>query len=124
MKTYKKSQNCCYLLVKKCNKEIWQERMNVQDLEEQKIHGAVLEGAVAVCEVVNNLINLKNSKDILGKELRLQLSNAIKICTDNFTFLEMANLGGTTLEGNTYLKFYHQSWSLLPTMSLHHQNFC
>ena len=31
MKTYEKPQNCSDFLVKKCNKEIWQERMNVQD---------------------------------------------------------------------------------------------
>ena len=31
MKAYKKPQNCSDLLVKKCNKNIWQERMNFQD---------------------------------------------------------------------------------------------
>ena len=31
MKTNKNVQNCSDLLVKKCNKEIWQERMNAQD---------------------------------------------------------------------------------------------
>ena len=40
----------------------------------------------------NNLINLKNSKDISGKEPRLQLSNIIKICTESLIFLGMANL--------------------------------
>ena len=128
MKTYKKPQNCSDLLLKKCNKEIWQERMNAQDrdkdLKVQKVQGAVLKGAFAICEVTNNLINLKNNKDISCKELRLQLSNVIKICTESLTFLGMANLEGDSLEGNSYLKFYHQSWSLLPKMYLHHQNFC
>ena len=63
--------------MKKCNKEIWQERMNAQDrnkdLKVQKIQGTVLKGTFAICEVTNNLINLKNNKDISGKELRLQL---------------------------------------------------
>ena len=63
--------------MKKCNKEIWQERMNAQDrnkdLKVQKVQGTVLKGAFAICEVINNLINLKNNKDISGKELRLQL---------------------------------------------------
>ena len=55
MKTYKKPQNCSDLLVKKCNKEIWRERMNAQDrnkdLKAQKVQGAVLKGALAICEV-------------------------------------------------------------------------
>ena len=51
----------------------------------------------------------------------LQLSNDIKICTESLTFLRMANLEGRTLESNTYQKFYHKNWFLLPKMSLHHQ---
>ena len=49
MKTYKKPQNCSDLLVKKCNKEIWQERMNAQDrnkdLKLQKVQEEVLKEA-------------------------------------------------------------------------------
>ena len=52
MKTYKKPQNCPNVLVKKCNKEIWRERMNAQDrnknLKVQKVQGAVLKGAFAL----------------------------------------------------------------------------
>ena len=70
--------------------------MNAQDrnkdLKVQNVQGEVLQGASAICEVTNNLINLKNNKDISGKELRLQLSNVIKICTESLTFLRMANL--------------------------------
>ena len=62
--------------MKKCSKEIWQERMNAQDrnkdLKVQKVQGAVLKGAFAVCEVTNTLINLKNNKDTSCKEPRLQ----------------------------------------------------
>ena len=50
LKTCKKPQSCSDLLVKKCNKEIWQERMNAQDrnknLKVQKVQGAVLKGAL------------------------------------------------------------------------------
>ena len=96
MKTYKKPQNCSDLLVKKCNKEIWQERMNAQDrnkdLKVQKVLGAVLKGTFAIFEVTNTLIKI--NKDISGKELRIQLSNVIKICTESLTFLGMANLEG------------------------------
>ena len=96
MKTYNKPQNWSDLQMKKCNKEIWQERINAQDhnkdLKKQKVHEIVLKGSFAICEVTNNLINLKNNKDISGKELRLQLSNDIKICTESLTFLRMTNL--------------------------------
>ena len=55
MKTNKKPQNWSDLLVKKCNKEIWQERKNAEDrnkdLKVQKVQGAVLKGAFAICEV-------------------------------------------------------------------------
>ena len=102
--------------------------MNAQDrnkdLKVQKFQGAVLKGAFTICEVTNNLINLKNNKDVLDEEITLQLSNIIKVCTESVTFLGMTNLEGTTLEGNTYLKVYHQNRSLLPNMFLHHQNFC
>ena len=71
MKRSKKPQNCSDLPVKKCSKEIWQERMNTQDrnkdLKVQKVHEAVLKGAVAICEVTNTLINCKNNKDISVK---------------------------------------------------------
>ena len=101
MKTYKKPQKCSVLLVKKCNKEIWQERMNDQDrnkdLKVQKVQGAVPKGAFAICEVTNTLINLKNNKNISSNKLRLQLSNAIKICTESLTFLGITNFEGDNL---------------------------
>ena len=98
MKTYKKQDSYSDLLVKKCNKEIWQERMNAQDRNKDlKVQGAVLEGTFIICEITNNLLNLKNNKDISGKELRLQLSNIIKNCTKNLTFLGMANLEGDNI---------------------------
>ena len=47
------------LLVKKFSKGIWQERMNAQDrnkeLKVQKVSGAVLKGAFAICEVTNKV---------------------------------------------------------------------
>ena len=70
--------------------------MNAQghnkDLKVQKVQRTVLKGAFVICEVTNNLINLKNNKGISGKEVRLQLSNVIKICTESPTFLGIANI--------------------------------
>ena len=71
--------------------------MNAQylnDLEMQKVQGIVLKGSFAIYEVENNLINLKNSKDIPIKKLTLQLSNSIKICIESLTFLGIANMEG------------------------------
>ena len=62
MKTYKKPHNCSDLLVKKCNKEIWQEQINAQDrnkdLKVRKVQGAVIKGAFAICEVTNKLTKI------------------------------------------------------------------
>ena len=101
MKAYKKPQNCSDLPVEKCNKEIWREQMNAQDrnndLKVQKVHGEILKGATAICEVTNNLINLKTNKDISDKGLRLKLFNITKICTESLTFLGMTNLEGDNI---------------------------
>ena len=75
--------------------------MNAQDhnkdLKVQKVWGSILKRALTICEVPNNLINLKNNKDILDKELGLQLFNAIKICTESLTFLGMATPEGDNI---------------------------
>ena len=101
MKAYKKPQNCSDLPVEKCNKEIWWEQMNAQDrnndLKVQKGQGEILKGAIAICEVTNNLINLKTNKDISDKGLRLKLFNVTKICTESLTFLGMTNLKGDNI---------------------------
>ena len=93
--------------MKKCNKEILQRRMNAQDhnknLKVQKVQRAVFKGAFSICEIKNNLINLKINKDISGKELRLQLSNVITICTESLTFVGMANLEGDKIRRHTYI---------------------
>ena len=79
----------------------------------QKVQGAVLKGAFAICEVTNKLINLKNNKDSLGKELRLQLSNVIKICIESLTFLEIANLEGDNIRTQYLSKIVPPKLTLL-----------
>ena len=90
--------------------------MNAQDpnkdLKEQKLQGSVLKGAFAICEVTNNLINLRNNKDISGEQLSLQLSNVIKICTESLTFLGKANLEGDKIRSQYLCKM------LLPKLVL------
>lgn len=76
MKNYKKSKNCLDLIVKKkYNNVIWTERMNSMGrnrrLKVKKRQVAGLKGAFVICEVSSKLTNLKNSKDISDRELRL-----------------------------------------------------
>ena len=74
--------------------------MNAQylnDLGMQKVQGTVLKASFAIYEVENNLINLKNNKDIPIKKLTFQLSNSIKICIESLTFQEIANMEGCNI---------------------------
>ena len=48
-----------------------------EDLKVQKVQGGSSQRSIFHCEVTNNVINLKNNKDMSGKEIRLQLSNVI-----------------------------------------------
>ena len=77
VKTYKKTQNCSDFLVKKCTKKIFQKGLNAQDhnndLKVQKVKGPILKGAFSICKVANDLINLKNNKNISLKELKTSI---------------------------------------------------
>ena len=68
MEIFKLSQSSADLLVKKCNEEIWQDRVSARDynkeLKTQKIHLTVLKGAFAKSEAPSNLINLKKENQI------------------------------------------------------------
>ena len=68
-----------------------------KDQRVQKVQGEVVKGRFAICEVTNNLMNLRNDKDISGKQLRLQLFNVIEICTDSPTFLGTVNTEGDSI---------------------------
>ena len=82
--------------MKKCNKENWQERMNAQGcnkvLNVQNVHGAALKRTFAICNFSNNVVCLRNNKDISRKELKFKVSNFIKICTKSPAFLGIANM--------------------------------
>ena len=61
------------LLLKKCNKEIWQthltSRDRAKDLCFQKIQTAVLKGTFAITQVTSDLVKLKTAKS-LDKDIR------------------------------------------------------
>ena len=54
------------LLLKKCNKEIWQSHLtstdSAKDLRFQKIQTAVLKGTFAITQVTSDLVKLKTTK--------------------------------------------------------------
>ena len=66
MKIYARSENCSSLVVKKCNKEIWQayltSRDRAKDLRFLKIQTAVLKGTIAITQVTSDLVKLKNNE--------------------------------------------------------------
>ena len=72
--------------IKRFGKNEWMFRIVIKTWKcEKSSKKAVLKGRFAICEVRNNLINLKNNKGISSRELKLQLSNVIKTCTERLT---------------------------------------
>ena len=63
MNIYARSENWSSLVVKKCNKEIWQayltSRDRAKDLRFLKIQTAVLKGTIAITQVTSDLVKLK-----------------------------------------------------------------
>ena len=61
------------LLLKKCNKEIWQFHLtstdSAKDLRFQKIQTAVQKGTFAITQVTSDLVKLKTAKS-LDKDIR------------------------------------------------------
>ena len=62
----------------------------IQELDKDEKLGEKFNKDLA--DIANKVNKIKNNKDISVKELRLQSSNIIKICTERLTSLEMANL--------------------------------
>ena len=66
MKSFARPENYSSLVVKKCNKEIWQahltSRDRTKDLHFQKIQTAVLKGNIAITQVTSDLVKLKNNR--------------------------------------------------------------
>ena len=67
----------------------------------KKIQGAVPKSVFVICEVLNKVINLKNNKYIFDRELKLQLSNLIKTCTESLVLKVMENME----EGNIQIQY-------------------
>ena len=61
-------------------------------LNVQNVQWAALKGAFAIYNFSNNVICLRNNKDISCKELKFKVSNFIKICTKSPAFLGIANI--------------------------------
>ena len=95
IKIYARPENCSSLVVKKCNKEIWQTHLTTRDtakdLRFQKIQTAVLKGTIAITQLTSDLVKLKNSREVTAKDIRKLIIPVIKTCTEAMTFLGHAN---------------------------------
>ena len=95
MKIYARPENCSTLVVKKCNKDIWQahstSRDRTKELRFQKIQTALLKGTIAITQVTSDLVKLKNNRDLSSKDNRKSIISVIKTCTKAMTFLGHAN---------------------------------
>ena len=95
MKIYARPENCSKLVVKKCNKDIWQAHLTSRDrtkeLRFQKIQTALLKGTIAITQVTSDLVKLKNNRDLSSKDNRKSIISVIKTCTKAMTFLGHAN---------------------------------
>ena len=67
IRVYARPTNCSSLVVKKCNKEIWQDNLTskdrAKDLRFQKIQIAVIKGTIAITQVTSDLVKLKNNRN-------------------------------------------------------------
>ena len=95
MKIYARPENCSKLVVKKCNKDIWQAHLTSRDrtkeLRFQKIQTALLKGTIAITQVTSDLVKLKNNRDLSSKDNRKSIISVIKTCTKAMAFLGHAN---------------------------------
>ena len=95
MKIYARPENCSSLVVKKCNKEIWQahltSRDRAKDLRFQKIQTAVLKGTIVITQITSDLVKMKSNREFTAKNIRKLIIPVIKTCTEVITFLGHAN---------------------------------
>ena len=95
MKIYARPENCSSLVVKKCNKEIWQAHLTSRDrtkyLRFQKIQTAVLKGTIVITQITSDLVKLKNNRELTAKNIRKSIIPVTKTCTEVMTFLGHPN---------------------------------
>ena len=71
MKIYPRPENCSSLVVKKCNKEIWQAHLTSRDRAKD--------------------LQQKNNRELTAKDIRNSIIPVIKTCIEAMTFLGHAN---------------------------------
>ena len=95
MKIYGSTENYGSLVVKKCNKEIWQAHItskgSSKDLRIRKIQTAMLKGTNAITQVTSDLVKLKNNRELTAKDIRILIISVIKTSTQAMNFLGHAN---------------------------------
>ena len=64
------------------------------------------QGAFAIYELSNKVVNLKNNKYISDRKLKLQLSDLIKTCTESLVSQVMGNME----EDNIGMQYLSKLW--------------
>ena len=57
----------------------------------QKIQTIVLKDTIAITQVTNDLVKLKNNRELTAKDIRKSIIPVIKTCTEAIAFLGHAN---------------------------------
>ena len=87
-------ENCLALQLKKCNSEIWsqlQANTRQADLKSQQNQSCIVKSATAITSVVDQLINLKSTKDLTVQQVKMSVSQLIPSCIDAVALLSCAN---------------------------------
>ena len=92
---YQRPSNVEKLIVKRCNPEIWSERLSThvrsKDLKTQKVQSGITKGTIALSQVLEDLIKIKNNKELNARDIRKNLNSTISKCTDGLALLAHTN---------------------------------
>ena len=95
MESHPRPENLDSLKVKKCNTEIWSEKLLSEtiskDLKTQKFLGCTLKAAGVISIVTDTLINLKNNKNLSLNNLRDSIGPMVHDCMDSLALLNHVN---------------------------------
>lgn len=91
MAQYEMPKNCQNIKVKECNDEIWtgflQTKHRNVDLKTQKVQKTINKGGIILGQLADNLIKLKQNKDVSVSDMKKEMVPLIQMCTDGLTFL-------------------------------------
>ena len=91
---YKRPENVENLVMHKCNPKIFNSlpsHKRSQDIKTQKVSGSLLTAAHVITGIAEQILNLRENKDLSGNELRKSLGPLVQTSMDSLAALAMAN---------------------------------